>query len=485
MIYKSQPTATNGSCHSRGPRRSKIVCTLGPATESEEKIAGLIDAGVDLIRINFSHGSQEEHGKAIDKIRLLSERKKKPVAILQDLQGSKIRIGPLKKPHYQLNEGGSFTLFSSPRVGDENGVSTSHTTLYKRVAPGDSILLNDGQIALSVDQVLGKDILCKIKEGGILAPYKGVNVPGKALGVPTLTRKDWDDLKFGLDRGVDFVALSMVRDANDIVSIKRFIKKAGKTTAVIAKLELAVAISNLDKIIQVSDGVMVARGDLGVDLPPEHVPLLQKEIIRKANLAQIPVITATQMLESMVTQWRPTRAEVSDVANAVLDGTDALMLSAETATGAYPIETVRMMNRIIVAAESSLPASDPTLTTGLSVSEAVSKAACLIAHEMNATAIVTSTLSGGAALRLSKYRPQVPIIACTPDVLIQRRMSLYWGVATCLTSSRNTNEDMFAEMIAKVRQGNFAKKGDLLVLVSQSPKIDTAPTDLIKVYQVS
>jgi len=478
-------------------RRSKIVCTLGPATESEVMIAALIEAGTDLIRLNFSHGNHEGHGKAIERIRRISSRMGKPVAILQDLQGSKIRIGALKEPVYQLKKGDSFTLYGTSVVGDHNGASTSHTRLYKRVASGNSILLNDGQILLCVRKISGKDIICSVIEGGILSPNKGVNVPGKELGISAMTKKDWNDLKFGLDHGVDFVALSMVKSAKEIVSVKKIIKQEGKTTNVIAKLELAVAISNLTEIINAADGVMVARGDLGVDMPPEQVPLLQKEIIRRANMAQIPVITATQMLESMITQSRPTRAEASDVANAVLDGTDALMLSGETATGAHPIEAVQMMDRIILAAEQQSQVTDTKMTTGLSVSEAVSKAACLLAREMNAAAIVTSTLSGAAALRLSKYRPPVPIIAFTPSEEIARRMSIYWGVlahailkqpqiaGVVPPLTRPTGEDIFKEMIAEIQRGNLAKKGELLVLVSQSPKVETIPTDLIKVYRSS
>ncbi len=465
-------------------RRSKIVCTLGPATESEVKITSLIEAGADMIRLNFSHGDQSGHGKAIERIRRIASRLGKSVAILQDLQGSKIRVGLLKEPLYHLKKGSSFTLFGMPIIGDEKGASTSHNSLYKRVSSGDSILLNDGHILLSVSKISGKDIICKVIEGGILAPNKGVNVPGKELGVSAMTQKDWTDLKFGLDHDVDFVALSMVKSAKEILAVKKFIKDAGKTTAVIAKLELAVAISNLTEIIKVADGVMVARGDLGVDLPPEQVPLLQKEIIRRANRAQIPVITATQMLESMIVQSRPTRAEASDVANAVLDGTDALMLSGETATGAYPIEAVQMMDRIISAAECQPQQTGTHITTGLSVSEAVSKAACLLAREMNAAAIVTSTRSGAAALRLSKYRPPVPIIAFTPYPEVKRRMSLYWGVSAHSIPKQPTREDIFKEMIEEIQLIKLAKKGDLLVLVSQSPKVQTIPTDLIKVHQV-
>ncbi len=463
-------------------RRAKIVSTLGPA--SEGKIPELIDAGVDLFRLNFSHGSYEGHGKAIDAIRRASSKLGKPVAILQDLQGPKVRIDSLKAPSYRLARGAIFTLLSQRVVGDETCASTQHRTLYRKVALNDTILLNDGQISLRVIEISGQRIICRVMEGGILEPHKGVNVPGRDLGMPAVTRKDWDDLLFGLERGVDFVALSMVQHAKDIISVKERIEKEGKMTLVIAKLEMSAAISNIDAILRVADGVMVARGDLGVEFPPEQVPLLQKDIIRKANLAQVPVITATQMLESMVAHTRPTRAEASDVANAVLDGTDALMLSAETATGLHPIDAVRMMDRIITAAERRPSMIDNKIMAGLSVSEAVSKAACLLASEMDAKAIVTSTLSGGAALRLSKYRPQVPIIAFAPFEEVERRMSLYWGVQSRRIPMRARNHDVLKEMIEKIRREGFAKKGELLVFVAQSPHVKTIPTDLIKVYQV-
>jgi pyruvate kinase len=465
-------------------RRAKIVCTLGPATASEEKIEALIGAGVNVIRLNFSHGCQEEHGKAIQQIRLLSEKKGRPVAILQDLQGSKIRIGPLKEPLYRLKKGAAFTLLSRPVIGDSEGASTNYPRLFSEVAAGDTILINDGLIALSVRKIHNQQIHCRVIEGGLLEPNKGVSVPGKASGMPALTLKDRNDLAFGLSHGVDFVALSMVQDAKVVLSVKQMIKKAGKSTAVIAKLERAVAIQNLDAILKASDGVMVARGDLGVDLPPEQVPVVQKEIIRRANLTQTPVITATQMLESMVTYARPTRAEASDVANAVFDGTDALMLSAETATGTHPIEAVQMMDRIIMAVQQELPVAQPTITPGLSVSEAISKAACLLAIEMNAKAIVTSTLSGKAALRLSTYRPPIPIIAFTPSAEIERRMSLYWGVESRLIPMYTSGTDLFKEMIKGIQLARLAKKGDLLVLVSQSQKSETMPTDSIKIVKM-
>ena len=466
-------------------RCAKIIATLGPASASEEKIKTLIDAGVDIFRLNFSHGTREEHARAISLIRLLSEKKGNPVAILQDLQGAKIRIGALKEKQYRLEKGAAFTLFPHTVIGDADGASTNYSRLFHDIEKGDSILLNDGHVALAVRDINAGKIHCRVVEGGVLEPFKGVSVPGKALHLPALTSKDRNDLKFGLGHGVDYIAVSMVQTAKDILLVKRIIKKAGKTTPIIAKLERAVAITNLDEILQVSDGVMVARGDLGTDLRPEQVPSVQKEIIRRANLAQVPVITATQMLESMITNSRPTRAEASDVANAVFDGTDALMLSAETAAGSHPVEAVRMMGRIIVEAEKEAPALSPTITPGLSLSEAISRAAYRLAVEMNAKAIVTSSLSGKAALRLSKYRPPIPIIAFTPSVEIQRRMALYWGVEAHRILNVTAEDNIFKEMIEGIRIRRLAKKGDRLVLAAQSPKVATTPTDSIKVYSMT
>ncbi len=470
-------------------KRTKIVCTLGPATSSEEMISRLIGAGADVIRLNFSHGRQEEHGEAIVRIRRIAEKKGKPIAILQDLQGPKVRIGPLMEKSYRLKKNATFVLMKKPIVGSDAAASTTYPSLYKKVRPGNQILINDGQIDLRVIQIKNEDIYCRVVEGGVLQARKGINVPGRDLGFPALTAKDRKDLEFGLAHGVDYVAISMVRTAHDVVSIKRLIQKHHQAVPVIAKLEQAMAIQHLDEILEVADGVMVARGDLGVEIPLEQVPLLQKEIIKKANAAHIPVITATQMLESMIEHPRPTRAETSDVANAIFDGTDAVMLSAETATGKYPVEAVRMMVRIIAAAERRPPSAEALPKENLSVPDAVSKAACHLASEMDAKAIVTSTLSGGAALRLSKYRPVMPILAFTPHPEIERRMNLYWGVSSHSMSMLKSSDDLFKEMVNGLSLGKLAKQGDLLVMVSQSlrpgvPRDGTAPTDLIKVHQV-
>jgi pyruvate kinase len=452
-------------------------------------ISRLIVAGADVIRLNFSHGEQADHGLAIARIRRIAEKKGKPIAILQDLQGPKVRIGLLKEKSYRLRKHAPFVLMKKSITGTDQAASTTYPSLYQKVRPGDQILINDGQIELRVIQIKDENIYCKVVQGGILQPHKGMNVPGRDLGFPAMTAKDRKDLEFGLKQGVDYVALSMVRTAQDIVSIKRLIRKHHKAIPVIAKLEQAMAIQHLDEILAVADGVMVARGDLGVEIPLEQVPLLQKEIIKKANAAHIPVITATQMLESMIEHPRPTRAETSDVANAIFDGTDAVMLSAETAAGKYPVEAVRMMARIIGAAEQRPPSAPAFPKERLSVAEAVSKAACHLAAEMNAKAIVTSTLSGGAALRLSKYRPPMPILAFTPHPEIERRMNLYWGVSSQRMSMLKGNDDLFQAMVDGLKAGKLARRGELLVMVSQSlrpgvPRDGTAPTDLIKVHQV-
>lgn len=470
-------------------RRAKIVATLGPSSSTEMVLSRLIRAGVDVIRLNFSHGSREEHGKTIARIRRLERKNRRPIAIIQDLQGPKIRIGPLKTDACLLKRNTTFRLLSEPIPGDSNAASTDYPFLYKKVQPGDAILINDGRIILRVVGIKQKEIACRVVEGGLLQTHKGVNVPGRDLGFPALTAKDQSDLAFGLARGVDYIALSMVRTEKDIFAVQRLIQKQGKRVPVIAKLEQAMAIQHLKGILAVADGVMVARGDLGVEIPLEQVPLLQKKIIKMANNARIPVITATQMLESMIEHARPTRAEVSDVANAIFDGTDAVMLSGETAAGKYPVKTVKIMSRIITTTEAQLPTIRHLVEKGLPIPEAVSRAACHLASQMDAKAIVTSTLSGGSALRLSKYRSPIPIIAFTPNPDIQRRMCLYWGVDPYGMPMLKQDEDLFQEMLKEVRSEKMAKQGDLFVMVSQSPGTrlksgQTTPTDLIKVHQM-
>ncbi len=475
--------------HSIRGRATKIIATFGPAISSPEILGRLIKAGVNVIRLNFSHGTQKSHGETIQLVRKISEQQGAHIAILQDLQGPKVRIGPLKEPAYTLKKNAYFRLLKDMKPGTESAASIDYPHLHKKVAPNDAILINDGNIILKVLRIQKEEIICRVIEGGVLSANKGVNVPGKDLGFPALTQKDRKDLAFGLSQQVDYIGLSMVRTAQDIISLKKIIHQAGKKIPVIAKLEQAKAIEQLEEIMTVADGVMVARGDLGVEIPLEQVPLLQKKIIRMANEACIPVITATQMLESMIENTRPTRAEASDVANAILDGTDAVMLSGETASGKYPVRSVVVMMRIITTTEKALHSNKPLYQKGLSIPEAVSQAACHLATQMNAKAIVTSTLSGGSALRLSKYRPAFPIFAFTPFPEVAKRMNLYWGVYPHNMSMLGETEDLFEAMIQRIRAEGLAKKGELIVMVSQSPrhqdkKEKHPPTDLIKVHQM-
>lgn len=470
-------------------RSTKIVATFGPSVASPEVLLRLLKAGVNVVRLNFSHGSQEGHGENIALIREVAQKLGEPIAILQDLQGPKVRIGALKAASYILKRNASFQLLKDSVVGTGSAASVDYPNLHKKVKPGDTILVNDGSIVLKVRSIRHGIIDCRVIEGGILEAHKGVNVPGRVLGFPVLTEKDRSDLAFGLARGVDYIALSMVRRAEDVLEVKRIIKQAGCSTPVIAKIEQATAIDHLAGIMAVSDGIMVARGDLGVEIPLEQVPLLQKKIIKMANEARIPVITATQMLESMMDRTRPTRAEVSDVANAIFDGTDAVMLSGETASGKYPLRAVQMMSRVIVAAEKELQYVIPPLKHGVSIPEAVSQTACSLAALLGAKGIVTSTLSGGSAGRLSKFRPKMPILAFTPDPEIARRMSLYWGVQPHRMPMLKRNGNLFQAMISQMRLQALAKKGDLLVMLSQTPIGESRedarpPTDLIKVQQM-
>lgn len=473
-------------------RSTKIVATFGPSVTSPEILLRFLKTGVNVVRLNFSHGSQKSHGENIALIREISAKIAEPIAILQDLQGPKVRIGRLKEASYLLRRNASFKLLKDPTLGTAFAASVDYPVLYKKVKPGDRILINDGNIVLKVQGIQRGVIDCRVIEGGVLEANKGVNVPGRVLGFPVLTEKDRSDLAFGLKQGVDYIALSMVREAKDVLEVKKIIKKAGCATPVIAKLEQATVIDHLAGIMAVSDGVMVARGDLGVEIPLEQVPLLQKKMIKMANEAGIPVITATQMLESMIEKTRPTRAEASDVANAIFDGTDAVMLSGETASGKYPLRAVKIMSRIIVAAEKELSPDRQGIKKGLvGIPEAVSQTVCVLSGQMGAKHIVTSTLSGGSALRLSKFRPKVPILAFTPQPEIARRMSLYWGIFPHEMPLLKPEETLFDAMIQQVRIKKLAKKGDLLVMVSQSPNRVSKtkmqpipPTDSIKIHQM-
>src|SRR5579863_1440751 len=411
-------------------RHSKIVCTIGPACCSLRMIRRLLQAGMDVARLNFSHGTHTEHALNIAALRAAAVEREKPIAILADLQGPKIRTGPLagSRP-VMLRTGQRFVITTARVLGDTTRVSTVFRPLPREVHRGDRILLSDGLIELRVEQVRGQEVICEVINGGALGEHKGINLPGIKLRVPALTSKDREDLAFALKHGANYIAVSFVRRPEDVLLAKSLIRRADKNTPIIAKLEKPEAIENLDAILQVADGVMVARGDLGVEMNPERVPVVQKTIIARAREFRRPVITATQMLESMTENPRPTRAEASDVANAIFDGSDAVMLSAETATGKYPAEAVGMMARIIEQAEASewdAPRRIPQ--EKLKVAETIAELVCHASRELHMKLIAVFTHSGFTARLVSRYRPLVPIIAFTPESETRRRMALIWGV---------------------------------------------------------
>jgi pyruvate kinase len=411
-------------------RHSKIVCTIGPASCSPRMISRLLQAGMDVARLNFSHGTHAEHAQNIATLRAAAVEQEKPIAILADLQGPKIRTGPLagSRP-VQLRAGQRFVITTARVLGDTTRVSTTFRPLPSEVHRGDRILLSDGLIELRVLQVRSPEVICEVVNGGALGEHKGINLPGIKLRVPALTPKDREDLAFALKHGANYIAVSFVRRPEDVLLAKSLVRRAGKTTPVIAKLEKPEAIENLDDILRASDGVMVARGDLGVEMSPERVPVVQKTIIARARHFRRPVITATQMLESMTENPRPTRAEASDVANAIFDGSDAVMLSAETASGKYPVEAVSMMARIIEEAEASdwqPPRRVPM--EKLKVPETVAELVCHASRELHMKLIAVFTHSGFTARLVSCYRPSVPIIAFSPEADTRRRMALIWGV---------------------------------------------------------
>src|SRR6202171_6084629 len=413
-------------------RHSKIVCTIGPASRSPRIIDRLLRAGMDVARLNFSHGSHANHAESIAMLRAAATHIHKPIAILADLQGPKIRTGPLagSRP-VQLRTGQRFVITTAKILGDSTRVSTVFRPLPREVHRGDRILLSDGLIELRVLQVRGPEVICEVVNGGALGENKGINLPGVKLRVPALTPKDRADLIFALKQGADYIAVSFVRRPEDVVLAKTLVRRARKDTPVIAKLEKPEAIENLDAILRVADGVMVARGDLGVEMNPERVPVVQKTIIKRAREFRRPVITATQMLESMTENPRPTRAEASDVANAIFDGSDAVMLSAETATGKYPVEAVSMMARIIEEAEASIQEYPrPLPQEQLKVAETVAELVCRASRELQMKLIAVFTHSGFTARLISRYRPLVPIVAFAPEEETRRRMALIWGVTS-------------------------------------------------------
>jgi pyruvate kinase len=474
-------------------RRAKIVCTIGPASLHPEMLEQLLASGMDVARLNFSHGTHQEHLATIEALRTASLKVRKAVGILGDLQGPKIRTGKLKGGAVELKVGEELQITTDERVvGTERLVSTTYVHLPGDVNPGDRILLDDGLLELRVKATDKKSLVTtEVVHGGTLKNNKGINLPGVALRAEALTPKDREDLLFGIKAGVDFVALSFVRQPGDLDAARQVMKEAGRQVPIIAKLEKAEALARLDAILEKTDGVMVARGDLGVEIPPEEVPAIQKDIIRRANTRGLPVIVATQMLNSMIDHPRPTRAEASDVANATFDGADALMLSGETASGKYPLESVQMMGRIILAAESAmraqpggrappepgdLPASFPEVVAGI---------ACRAAREAGASLIVSFTLSGTTARLLSHFRPKVPIIAFSPNQEVRRRLALLWGVVPRVLEPIQDTEAMVRRVEEELLSRGLAQKGERVVIVFGAPVGQPGKINSLRLHTVS
>ena len=464
-------------------KRTKIIATIGPASSSSTIIARLIRAGMDAARLNFSHGDRRDHTWRIQLIRNEAAKAGKQIAIIQDLQGPKLRVGAMQNDAVPLKRGDMLTLTTKKVIGTADLVSVTYPRLTKDLKAGDIVLLDDGRLELRVARKDAHGLTCKVIRGGVLKSHKGVNLPGARLSLPSLSRKDKDDLKFGVKQGVDYIALSFVRTAQDILLTRKFVHSLGANIPLIAKIEKPEAIQNLDEIICASDGIMVARGDLGVEMSSEQVPLLQKKIIEACKWAEKPVITATQMLESMIENPQPTRAEASDVANAILDGTDCVMLSGETAMGNYPVQAVEVMARFAVQTETSLNPWPPDVHIS-GPDESVAHAACRAAEEQQAHAIVTFTQSGSTALLVSKHRPRMSIIAPTPFDLVARKMSLYWGVTPILLKTKRTTDDMIASVERAMIFRNLARQHDLIVITAGVPVGVAGSTNMMKIHRV-
>ncbi len=469
-------------------RKTKIVATLGPVSHTYETIYELIEAGMDVARLNFSHGTHQDHKKTIELIRKASAILKKPVAILQDLQGPKIRTGKLKDgKSVDLVKGQSFFITTRDIVGDAKGVSTSYKSMADDVKPGCHIFLSDGLIDLNVLEVKGQDVICEVLHGGNLGEHQGINLPGSNISSPSVTEKDLEDLHYGLKQDIDYVAISFVRKPQDVLDVKNLIKEKGLDIPVVAKLERQEAIDNLEAILDVADVVMVARGDLGVELPPEQVPLLQKRIIREANERAVPVITATQMLDSMISHPRPTRAETSDVANAILDGSDAVMLSGESANGMYPLESVQMMAKIAEFVETNTPNLNQhkkrfnRINDKKSVACAIGAAVNAIENDFDISAIWVHTMTGSTAKLISHFRPKPPTYAFTPNVKILNRLCLLWGIIPFKTDFYDNYQAFEKSVYPVIKERDLAKNGDVVVMTGGFPIGNYGPTNFLKI----
>ena len=465
-------------------KKTKIVCTVGPSSEDPAVLKQMILAGMNVARLNFSHGSYENHLNKINIIRNISNELNMPVAILQDLAGPKIRIGIVPGDGFLLQNGSKIILTPGDCPCTPEVLTVSHPRLCEDVMPGDLVLLADGIISLKIVAVDGNNVSCEVIHGGIITSHKGVNFPNRSLNVPAVTDKDLKDLQFGIQHGVDYIALSFVRRAEEIIKIKSLVQKLGKNTPIIAKIEKHEAIDNMNEVLDVADGIMVARGDLGVELPFNQVPILQKTLINEANKRGKPVITATQMLRSMVDSARPTRAEAADVVNAVLDGTDAVMLSEESAMGSFPVQSVRTMAELIITAENNYPYDNYLSKLPKSgMGDATAHATCVLAEDIKAMAIIPTTLSGRTAMRISRFRPRCPIISLSPSPDVVRRLCLFWGCVPIVMDPIENTDDMIEKSAKCALATELVQEGST-VIITAGQSFTEGATDLIKIKKL-
>lgn len=470
-------------------RKTKIVCTVGPATDNEEVLLELIRSGMNVARFNFSHGSHEEQERRMKMLRRLRTECKKPVAMLLDTKGPEIRTGIFKEGKVVLESGKQFILTCRDVIGDDTKVSVTYPELYKDEKPGNRILIDDGLVELQVKEIQGEDIICEVINGGVVSDHKGINVPDVHIRLPYMSEKDKEDILFGIQQDIDFVAASFTRTAEDVEQVRRLLdENGGEDINIIAKIENAEGVERIDEIIEASDGIMIARGDMGVEVPAEDVPVIQKMIIKKVYEAGKQVITATQMLDSMMKNPRPTRAETADVANAIYDGTSAIMLSGETAAGAYPVEALKMMVRIAERTEADIDyrkrffihdrKANPDIT------DAISHATCTTAHDLNARAIVTVTKSGRSARMISRYRPDCDIIGCAISEKVTRQLNMSWGVMPVLLEEKEEVFELFEYAAGECMREGLVSKGDVTVFTSGVPIGISGTTNMIKVQVV-
>jgi len=472
-------------------RKTKIVCTIGPTSQNEETFKELVKSGLNVARLNFSHGTHAEHKERMDTIKKIRNELGCSIAIMLDTKGPEIRTRDFENGGIELVKDQEFILTSRELLGNAKIASVTYEKFAADVKKGDIVLIDDGLISLEVIETINRtDLKCLVKNGGVIKNKKGVNVPNVKINLPALTQRDISDIEFGIEQDIDFIAASFIRKADDVISIRRVLEENDADhIMIISKIENREGVENIDEIIEVSDGIMVARGDLGVEIPAEEVPLVQKELIKKCNIAGKPVITATQMLDSMIRNPRPTRAEVSDVATAIFEGSDAIMLSGETASGSYPIESVKTMNKIAVMIENSLDYEEILKTKYVggsnTITNSISLATCRTCLDLKATAIITATSSGYTAAAVSRFRPVAPIIAATESDYVMRKMSLYWGVYPMKIARMQSTDEIIERTVAKALESGYIENGDLIVITAGVPVGISGSTNLLKVHIVS